>query len=114
MARTQQGIPLPEITFARKDPQTYVILVTRAGPEGVLLGTQHFKPLGCEFATEQDMYEAGYVRAEAAVAALAMLGDDDRGKALRAFMVSGDPEKRAVTDRIAGALLEDARERGGL
>jgi hypothetical protein len=107
--RSLEGIPLPDITFARKDPQTYVILVSRAGPEGVLLGTRTFKPPGTEYATATDLWEAGFAQIDVAVAALAQLSDDQRGEVLRRHVGRADPERRDEANRIAGALLESAR-----
>jgi hypothetical protein len=49
------------MVFERQDPQKYVLLYARVGAGGVLLGTQHFKPSGTEYATEKEIMDLGYV-----------------------------------------------------
>lgn len=61
------------LAFVRPDPQTYVLLIARAGVEGVLLGTKFAKPPGTEYATTEDLADAGYVRQEWRELAMAAL-----------------------------------------
>jgi hypothetical protein len=99
-----ERVPLPEVTFSRKDPQTYVVLVARAGPEGVLLGTRSFKPPGTEFATTLDLFEAGFVPEDMLLAALALLDIDQRHAYLKKFVALASDEERPVAQRIADQL----------
>lgn len=53
------------ISFVRPDPTEHVLLVAKVGPRyGVIKNTENFKPTGTEFATEDDLREAGFVRKE--------------------------------------------------
>jgi hypothetical protein len=96
------------VTFQRRDPQTYVVLVARAGPEGVLLGTQHFKPAGTEFATELDLFEAGFARADVLAEALSLLPPTDQNLVLDRYESCGPAEGIDVRARIAAKLREEA------
>lgn len=50
------------ISFTRPDPTQFALLVTRAGRgTGTVVGTEYFKPAGCEWATDEDLLAAGYV-----------------------------------------------------
>jgi hypothetical protein len=50
------------ITFVRPDPTEHALLVCKLGPQwGNLKGTESFKPGGTEWATEEDIADAGYV-----------------------------------------------------
>jgi hypothetical protein len=98
--------PNPDVTFQRRDPQTYVVLVARAGPEGVLLGTRHFKPAGTDFATELDLFEAGYASVGLAAQALAALGIQERDRLMSQFVEAHKPEEREIALRIVRKLCE--------
>jgi hypothetical protein len=53
------------IMFTRPDPTRFALLVTKTGRgTGTVVGTENFKPSGCEWATEQDLRDAGYVPAD--------------------------------------------------
>lgn len=99
------AIPLPEVTFSRKDPQTYVVLIARAGPEGVLLGTQHFKPAGTEFATTLDLFEAGFVPEDMLVAAMAMMPLDAAVRLMGRFVASAPDTDKPAAKRVADHLI---------
>jgi hypothetical protein len=62
--------PAKPITFIRPDPSQFVLLVAKTRGNGIVAGTDNFKPAGCEWATEQDMRDAGYVSLERAKRAL--------------------------------------------
>lgn len=49
------------LVFIRRDPQKYVLLYARVGPDGAILGTENFKPRGTEYATEEEVLALGYV-----------------------------------------------------
>jgi hypothetical protein len=54
------GAPKP-ITFVRPDPSQFVLLVAKTRGNGIVIGTENFKPSGCEWATDRDMRDAGYM-----------------------------------------------------
>jgi hypothetical protein len=49
------------MVFTRRDPQRYVLLYARLGPEGADPRTQHFKPAGADYAGPEEVMELGYV-----------------------------------------------------
>ena len=54
--------PQKPVTFTRPDPSEFALLVTKVGRgTSTLLGTEHFKPPACEWATDADLRDAGYV-----------------------------------------------------
>jgi hypothetical protein len=54
--------PQKPVTFTRPDPSEFALLVTKVGRgTSTLLGTEHFKPPGCDWATDRDLRDAGYV-----------------------------------------------------
>ncbi len=53
--------PPDPITFIRPDPQPFVILTAKVRGNGIVPGTENFKPTGTEWAQPQDMRDAGYV-----------------------------------------------------
>jgi hypothetical protein len=56
------GTPKP-ITFVRPDPSQFVLLVAKTRGNGIVVGTDNFRPAGCEWATDRDMRDAGYMPA---------------------------------------------------
>jgi hypothetical protein len=52
------------ITFVRPDPSQFVLLIAKTRGNGIVTGTENFKPSGTEWATDQDMRDAGYVPLE--------------------------------------------------
>lgn len=69
------------IEFVRPDPTKFVLLVCRTGRgTGVVAGTENFKPGGTEWATDQDLRDAGYVPAHEVIAALRELALDMPGQ----------------------------------
>lgn len=71
------------ITFIRPDPSQFVLLVAKTRGNGVVVGTENFKPGGCEWATDADLRDAGYVRLEDAVRAVARASRGDVPGALK-------------------------------
>jgi hypothetical protein len=56
------GHALGAITFTRPEPTKFVLLVAKTGHgTGTVVGTESFKPSSTEWATEQDLLDAGYV-----------------------------------------------------
>ena len=53
--------PPAPITFVRPDPQPFVLLYAKVRGNGIVLGTENFKPTGTEWAQPEDMRDAGYV-----------------------------------------------------
>lgn len=51
------------ITFTRPDPSEFVLLVAKTRGNGIVVGTENFKPGGTEWATDRDMRDAGYMPA---------------------------------------------------
>ena len=50
------------VTFIRPDPTEHALLVAKLGPHyGNIKQTEHLRPAGTEWATEQDLADAGYV-----------------------------------------------------
>lgn len=54
-------MPSKPLIFTRRDPQQYVLLYARLGPEGAEPRTQHFKPVGTDYAGPEEVGELGYV-----------------------------------------------------
>jgi hypothetical protein len=106
------------LSFSRRDPQTYVLLISRAGPDGVLLGTRFAKPPGTEYAQPEDLADAGYVSQEWRELALAALRElyhgDSNGKlrvesAIRRWLEKGSvgPNAREVEFEARQKLLAE-------
>jgi len=80
------------ITFIRPDPSEFVLLMAKTRGNGIVVGTENFKPGGTEWATDRDMRDAGYMPTEDGwkllalvkeAAAAAALSDDRFGKSAR-------------------------------
>jgi len=90
------------LSFVRPDPQEYILMYARHGPEGVLVGTsaiplKSFKPPGCEFATPADLADAGFVSMgwrELALHAIEALPKAEQAKYLKTAQRLNQPEDR--------------------
>jgi hypothetical protein len=56
--------PPAPITFIRPDPSQFVLLVAKTRGNGIVAGTENFKPGGTEWATDRDLRDAGYMPVE--------------------------------------------------
>lgn len=61
MERQESKTGVSPMVFTRRDPQKYVLLYARLGPEGADPRTQHFKPAGTDYAGPSEVMELGYV-----------------------------------------------------
>jgi hypothetical protein len=99
--------PRKPITFQRSMPAEHVLLVAKVGLRSgeTVLGTEHLKPPGTEYASHEDLLEAGYVSAlwrQSAVEAVLEWIDNpenhENGK---------PPQLSSVADRIPSAIREE-------
>lgn len=85
--------PQKPVTFTRPDPSEFALLVTKVGRgTSTLLGTEHFKPPACEWATDKDLRDAGYVPLAKARSAISRLAQVTR--------------RHATTEEARAALAE--------
>lgn len=55
--------PRGPILFTRPDPTQFALLVVKTGRgTGTVVGTEHCKPGGTEWASDDDLWDAGYTR----------------------------------------------------
>ncbi len=97
----------PPILFTRPDPTQFALLVVKTGRgTGTVVGTEHCKPGGTEWATDGDLWDAGY-RPRDDVRRIAQNAQIELEHVLDVVLGEPDSEERArLKKTVKLAMLE--------